>query len=90
MDSDQPFEREKHVTYLQMMYQLLPHQYQTQEINRLTLAYFVVAGLDLLRSLDCVRHPQSKLQYVAVLGFSLFLFLVADLDFGFFRLIRMR
>ncbi|XP_004307531.1 PREDICTED: geranylgeranyl transferase type-1 subunit beta [Fragaria vesca subsp. vesca] len=54
MDSGQPFEREKHVTYLQMMYQILPHQYQTQEINRLTLAYFVVSGLDLLRSLDCI------------------------------------
>ncbi|XP_050387162.1 geranylgeranyl transferase type-1 subunit beta [Argentina anserina] len=55
MDSDDhPFEREKHVTYLQMMYQFLPHQYQTQEINRLTLAYFVVSGLDLLQALDCI------------------------------------
>ncbi|PRQ59103.1 putative protein geranylgeranyltransferase type I [Rosa chinensis] len=50
MESE-PFEREKHVTFLEMMYRLLPHQYQTQEINRLTLAYFVVSGLDLLRAL---------------------------------------
>ncbi|ONI24310.1 hypothetical protein PRUPE_2G233300 [Prunus persica] len=46
------FERDRHVTFLQMMYQLLPSPYQSQEINRLTLAYFVISGLDLLNSLD--------------------------------------
>ncbi|XP_021813917.1 geranylgeranyl transferase type-1 subunit beta isoform X2 [Prunus avium] len=51
MDSEL-FERDRHVTFLQMMYQLLPSPYQSQEINRLTLAYFVISGLDLLNALD--------------------------------------
>ena len=48
------FDKDRHVTYLEMMYQLLPWPYQNQEINRLTLAYFVISGLDLLSALDCV------------------------------------
>lgn len=62
MDSE-VFERDKHVFFLEMMYQLLPHHYQTQEINRLTLAYFVVSGLNLLASLDRVSDsisPQTR------------------------------
>ncbi|XAR72026.1 Protein geranylgeranyltransferase type I [Bertholletia excelsa] len=37
-----------------MMYELLPSEYQGQEINRLTLAYFVVSGLDMLGAVDRV------------------------------------
>lgn len=48
------FDKERHVTYLEMMYQLLPYQYQSQEINRLTLAYFAISGLHLLGALDRV------------------------------------
>ncbi|KAF5453539.1 hypothetical protein F2P56_028436 [Juglans regia] len=48
------FERERHVCYLEMMYHLLPSPYQDQEINHLTLAYFVISGLDLLSALDRV------------------------------------
>ncbi|KAK9913483.1 hypothetical protein M0R45_037297 [Rubus argutus] len=72
MDSE-VFQRDKHVAFLEMMYQLLPHHYQTQEINRLTLAYFVVSGLDLLAALDRIdkdavadwvlslqAHPRNK------------------------------
>lgn len=58
MDSE-VFQRDKHVAFLEMMYQLLPHHYQTQEINRLTLAYFVVSGLDLLAALDRVSDSIS-------------------------------
>ncbi|XP_021910432.1 geranylgeranyl transferase type-1 subunit beta [Carica papaya] len=42
------FEKERHVVYLEMMYEMLPHCYQTQEINRLTLAHFIISGLRLL------------------------------------------
>jgi multidrug transporter EmrE-like cation transporter len=42
---------------MEMMYQLLPSPYETQEINRLTLAYFVISGLHLLSALD--RVPLS-------------------------------
>lgn len=52
--SSPEFDKDRHVTFLQMMYQLLPWQYQSQEINRLTLAYFVISGLDLLSSIDRV------------------------------------
>ena len=48
------FDRDRHVTFLEMMYQLLPSPYQMQEINRLTLAYFVISGLDILGALDRV------------------------------------
>ncbi|KAI4372991.1 hypothetical protein MLD38_011166 [Melastoma candidum] len=46
------FDRENHVTFLEMMYHMLPSHYQSQEINHLTLAYFVVSGLDILHALD--------------------------------------
>ncbi|KAK6145343.1 hypothetical protein DH2020_022163 [Rehmannia glutinosa] len=46
------FDRDRHIFYLEMMYQMLPSAYQGQEINRLTLAYFVVSGLDILRAID--------------------------------------
>lgn len=49
------FDKNRHICYLEMMLELLPSPYQSQEINRLTLAYFVVCGLDILRSLDRVR-----------------------------------
>ncbi|XP_054823051.1 geranylgeranyl transferase type-1 subunit beta isoform X2 [Prosopis cineraria] len=48
------FDKDRHITFLQMMYQLLPPPYQLQEINRLTLAYFVISGLDILGALDRV------------------------------------
>ncbi|KAG6404459.1 hypothetical protein SASPL_136707 [Salvia splendens] len=35
-----------------MMYRGLPDPYQGQEINRLTLAYFVISGLDIFAALD--------------------------------------
>ncbi|GKU91922.1 hypothetical protein SLEP1_g5727 [Rubroshorea leprosula] len=67
------FERDRHVAYLEMMYRELPHHYQTQEINRLTLAYFTISGLHLLQASDRVdsdkvagwvlsflAHPSSK------------------------------
>ncbi|KAL5569108.1 hypothetical protein UlMin_025683 [Ulmus minor] len=67
------FERDRHVRYLQMMYECIPQEYQSQEINRLTLAYFVISSLDLLASLQCVdkdkvadwvlsfqAHPKDK------------------------------
>ncbi|XP_022890159.1 geranylgeranyl transferase type-1 subunit beta isoform X2 [Olea europaea var. sylvestris] len=46
------FDRARHIRFLEMMYQLLPSPYQTQEINRITLAYFVITGLDILAALD--------------------------------------
>lgn len=71
--SDSIFDRDRHVLFLEMMYQQLPSEYQGQEINRLTLAYFVISGLDILSALDRVdkeeitswvlsfqAHPRNK------------------------------
>ncbi|CAA0836775.1 Geranylgeranyl transferase type-1 subunit beta [Striga hermonthica] len=52
------FKRDRHVLFLQMMYQLLPSAYQDQEINRLTLAYFVVCGLNILSALDRIDKEE--------------------------------
>ncbi|KAJ7975821.1 Geranylgeranyl transferase type-1 subunit beta [Quillaja saponaria] len=52
--SSENFDRDRHVRFLQMMYQLLPSVYQSEEINRLTLAYFIISGLDILGALDRV------------------------------------
>lgn len=53
------FDLERHVTFLEMMYQMLPHHYQSQEINHVTLAYFVISGLDILNALDRVKFHFS-------------------------------
>lgn len=54
MDLGGGFDRERHVFFLQMMADGLPAEYQTQEVNHLTLAYFAVSGLALLDALDRV------------------------------------
>ncbi|CAH2058715.1 unnamed protein product [Thlaspi arvense] len=46
------FEKDRHLVYLQMMYELLPDHYQSQEINRLTLAHFIISGLHFIRARD--------------------------------------
>ncbi|EPS66724.1 hypothetical protein M569_08052, partial [Genlisea aurea] len=53
------FDRDRHVDFLLMMYQLLPSDYQDQEINRLTMAYFVVSGLDILQALDRIGRDEA-------------------------------
>ncbi|XP_059666243.1 geranylgeranyl transferase type-1 subunit beta [Cornus florida] len=53
-DSSTFFDRDRHIHFLEMMYNLLPSDYQGQEINRLTLAYFAISGLDVLGALDRV------------------------------------
>ncbi|KAK4482562.1 hypothetical protein RD792_009722 [Penstemon davidsonii] len=50
------FDRDRHIRYLEMMYDLIPSPYEGQEINRLTLAYFVISGLDILQALDRVSN----------------------------------
>ena len=47
-------DKDLHVTFAHMMYHLLPNPYESQEINHLTLAYFVISSLDILNSLHLV------------------------------------
>ncbi|XP_078178221.1 prenyltransferase family protein [Carex rostrata] len=63
MDGPQPveygeFARERHEAFAEMMLHELPKEYAPQEINHLTLAYFAVSSLSLLRSLDRVDKDQ--------------------------------
>ncbi|KNA15005.1 hypothetical protein SOVF_102210 [Spinacia oleracea] len=51
---DPLFDKERHVRFLDMMYELLPSDYESQEINHLTLAYFSLSSLDIIGSLDRV------------------------------------
>ncbi|KAK9682116.1 hypothetical protein RND81_10G051700 [Saponaria officinalis] len=51
---EQRFDRDKHIKFLDMMYELLPPGYESQEINHLTLAYFTLSSLDILGALDRV------------------------------------
>ncbi|KAL3717800.1 hypothetical protein ACJRO7_003016 [Eucalyptus globulus] len=75
------FDRERHVTFLEMMYHMLPRPYQSQEINHLTLAYFVISGLDILDALDRV-HKDAVADWV--LSFQAHPRSKADLDNGQF------
>lgn len=68
--SSSGFDRDRHVMFLEMMYQLLPFQYQTQEINHLTLAYFVISGLDLLGAMDRVGSIFNFSLLLSLLRFS--------------------
>ncbi|XP_062199669.1 geranylgeranyl transferase type-1 subunit beta-like [Phragmites australis] len=52
------FARAHHVAFFDAMATELPGDYATQEVNHLTLAYFAVAGLSLLRELDRVNKDQ--------------------------------
>ncbi|KAL8247693.1 hypothetical protein R6Q59_008909 [Mikania micrantha] len=49
---DQLFNRERHIRYLEMNYQMLPSPYEGQEINHLTLVYFIINGLHILHAID--------------------------------------
>lgn len=59
-EPEQPeFARERHVLFLEAMASELPADYASQEVNHLTLAYFAVAGLSLLRELDSDNFMDS-------------------------------
>ncbi|KAK9154275.1 hypothetical protein Sjap_001755 [Stephania japonica] len=60
MDSerDSQFDRDRHLWFLELMHCDLPSEYQAQEINRLTLAYFVVSSFTILRALDRIDKEQ--------------------------------
>lgn len=48
------FEWERHLHFLEMSMDVLPWEYESQEISRLTLAYFTISGLSVLNALDRV------------------------------------
>lgn len=56
-DPEGGFSRERHVALMEMMAEELPGEYATQEVNRLTLAYFALSSLSILRALHRVPNP---------------------------------
>ncbi|CAN6472195.1 unnamed protein product [Victoria cruziana] len=52
------FKRDLHVRFLQMMMENLPLEYELQDINRLTLAYFVISGLDILGAMGSIEKDR--------------------------------
>lgn len=55
------FDRERHQLFLQVMLDSLPAEYESQEINTLTLAYFAVSSLAILDALDLVILTPSSI-----------------------------
>lgn len=53
-NEDQSFDIDRHIRFLEMNYQLIPSFYEGQEINHLTLAYFVISGLHMLHAIHRV------------------------------------
>ncbi|XP_074280664.1 geranylgeranyl transferase type-1 subunit beta isoform X1 [Silene latifolia] len=51
---EQWFDKDRHIRFINMMYEFLPTDYESQEINHLTLAYFTLSSLDILGSLHRV------------------------------------
>ncbi|KAG7540322.1 hypothetical protein ISN45_Aa07g005400 [Arabidopsis thaliana x Arabidopsis arenosa] len=67
--------------YLEMMYELLPYHYQSQEINRLTLAHFIISGLHFLGAIDRVRLSLISISvFSPEFSFSNVQFLKVDKD----------
>ncbi|CAI7853382.1 unnamed protein product [Closterium sp. NIES-54] len=57
-EGDPRFERDRHVFYFVNCLNGLPAAYESQESNRLTLAYFCIVALDLLQALDKVDRQK--------------------------------
>jgi len=51
-EDDSRLTRDLHIRYFKKSLQILPHHYLAQDANRLTLAYFALAGLDILNGLQ--------------------------------------
>ncbi|KAL0896709.1 hypothetical protein Bca101_080670 [Brassica carinata] len=61
------FEKDRHLVYLEMMYELLLYHYQSQVINFLTLAHFIISGLHFLGARDRVLDKGVVANWVFVL-----------------------
>lgn len=53
-NEEESFDIDRHIRFLEMNYQLIPSFYEGQEINHLTLAYFIISGLHMLPAVDRV------------------------------------
>jgi len=58
------FQREKHVKFLLRSLNVMPKEYSGQDTSRITLLYFVVAGLDVLGELHRIPDKQKIIDFV--------------------------
>ncbi|TKA63773.1 hypothetical protein B0A55_10464 [Friedmanniomyces simplex] len=59
------FDKARHIKYwTRCLKTLLPHQYTSNESNRMYLAYFIVSALDLLGALDSVLIEGERQGYI--------------------------
>ncbi|KAI9489679.1 geranylgeranyl transferase type-1 subunit beta-like protein [Zychaea mexicana] len=58
------FDREKHIRYFVANLRMLPSAYTETETNRMTLAFFCLASLELLGALDTAISAQDKLDWI--------------------------
>ena len=48
-----------HLAFFKRCMQVMPSAYQSQEVNRLTLSYFIISGLDILGKIDMVDKEKT-------------------------------
>lgn len=65
LDHSSPLNKQKHTKYfLRCLKTFLPPAYTSNDSNRLSLAFFTVAGLDLLGGLDANTTAQEREDYI--------------------------
>eukprot|EP01137_Pigoraptor_chileana_P008009 Opistho-2@54328 len=58
------FVRDTHVKYFKRCLQLLPHHYTSLDVNRLTVAYFCLSGLDILGAIDTLPGKKEIIDWI--------------------------
>lgn len=60
----QKFSREKHIQYFFGHLNIVPHHYQTQDLNRMTILYFCVSALDVLGVVESKINEKLKSEII--------------------------
>eukprot|EP00124_Ichthyophonus_hoferi_P002010 Ihof_evm4s123 gene=Ihof_evmTU4s123 len=55
------FDRNMHIGYFKRCLKMLPSPYSSQEINRLTFAFFCISGLDVLNGLNLSNEERKEI-----------------------------
>lgn len=65
MEDTPTFRKDRHIKYfLRCLKSFLPHQYTASDSNRVLLAFFTVAGLDVLGILQTNTTPEERKGYI--------------------------
>lgn len=61
---EEELNKEKLIKFFMRSLFVIPHQYQSQDPNRLTLLYFTISGLDILGALDKVENKERIIDWI--------------------------